>query len=274
MVKVSIIVPCFNQAQYLSEALESVYKQSFTDWECIIVNDGSIDNTNEVSNIWLQKDDRFKYIEIENGGVSNARNVGIKFSKGECILPLDADDKIGIEYLNLAIKEFVKNEMLKVVYCNAELFGEENRLWELGEFSLKKLAISNRIFCSAIFKKNDWKRIGGYDSKMITGLEDWEFWIALLKNGGDVSKLDNIGFFYRIKSNSRNNNYTDKQEEEMFKYINIKHADFFVKQFGSFNYLHKKIRKIKTDNYFLKNNKKHVFNSFTKTFFGFKLFKL
>ena len=93
--KVSVIVPCYNQAQYLDEALQSILNQSFTDWECIVVNDGSKDNTEFISNEWIKKDSRFKYVYQDNGGLSNARNVGIKKAEGEFILPLDADDKIG-----------------------------------------------------------------------------------------------------------------------------------------------------------------------------------
>ncbi len=60
------------------------------------------------------------------------------------------------------------------------------------------------IFCSAIFRKEDWASVGGYDVNMIYGLEDWEFWISLLKDKGKVIKLDYFGFYYRIKSDSRN----------------------------------------------------------------------
>ncbi|HEU4496898.1 MAG TPA: glycosyltransferase family 2 protein, partial [Flavobacterium sp.] len=94
----SIIVPCFNQSQYLGEALQSVSEQTYTDWECIIVNDGSPDDTEEVSKEWCEKDARFKYLYKENGGLSSARNAGIAVAGGEYILPLDADDKIAPEY--------------------------------------------------------------------------------------------------------------------------------------------------------------------------------
>ena len=92
MPKVSVIVPCYNQGEYLADALESVLYQTFTDWECIIVNDGSSDNTEEVANKFCELDKRFKYISQTNQGVSAARNNGIKASSGTYILPLDGDD--------------------------------------------------------------------------------------------------------------------------------------------------------------------------------------
>lgn len=68
MALVSIIVPCFNQAQYLDECLQSVLNQTYAHWECIIINDGSTDNTAEISKKWIEKDTRFFYFEKENGG--------------------------------------------------------------------------------------------------------------------------------------------------------------------------------------------------------------
>ncbi len=158
---VSIIVPCYNQAQYLSEAISSVINQTYTNWECIIVNDGSPDNTKEVSSEWLSKDKRIKYIEIDNKGVSFARNIGIELALGNFILPLDADDRISTDYVALALKEFKENKNLRVVYGKAEKFGDINGIWNLKEFSLLNLTLSNMIYCSAIYKKKDWKELEG-----------------------------------------------------------------------------------------------------------------
>lgn len=270
--KISVIVPCYNQALYLDEALQTVLDQSYSNWECIIINDGSTDNTASVANDWLAKDKRFCYLEQENSGVSNARNSGIAISEGEFILPLDADDKISKDYIELAILEFVKNSNLKLVYCNAQKFGEVNGLWKLPTFSLLNLANENLIFSSALYKKEDWKRIGGYDENMEDGWEDWEFWISLLKDGGEVAKIDRIGFYYRIKLNSRNKNIKKNEAKQLYNYISIKHADFFVNQFGSFFELRVQIEKIKKLQQAQIQSEKYVIDLFFKTFFGFTLF--
>ncbi len=91
---VSIVVPCYNQAHFLDETLQSVLDQSYSNWECIIVNDGSPDNTEDIAKQWCNKDYRFTYLYKENGGLCSARNAGISISKGEFILPLDSDDII------------------------------------------------------------------------------------------------------------------------------------------------------------------------------------
>ncbi|KAF2325942.1 MAG: glycosyltransferase family A protein [Flavobacterium nitrogenifigens] len=266
---ISIIVPCYNQAQYLDECLESVLNQEYKSWECIIINDGSPDNCHEVADKWLQKDSRFKYIEKENGGVSQARNIGIDQATGEFILPLDADDRIGNTYTEKGIKAFLENTLLKVVYCNAEKFGEEIGTWNLSDFSLKKLSSDNIIFCSAIYRKSDWESIGGYDENMISGLEDWEFWIALLKNNGSALRINDTGFYYRIKSKSRQQDLKTSDKKKLFEYLSIKHADFFVSQKGSFMYLSDVINMNKTDFDNKLKSEKFVFKLFIKTVINF-----
>ena len=232
---ISVIVPCYNQAQYLDECLQSVLDQTYTDWECIIVNDGSPDHTEEIAKKWVEKDARFRYLFKENGGLSSARNAGIEIAKGEWILPLDADDKIGNQYLELAEKEFEKD--YTVIYCEAELFGNEIGKWHLPEFSLENLAKKNCIFCSAFYKKEDWKKVNGYDINMIYGLEDYEFWISLLKNKNTVKKLPQTLFYYRVKENSMLTSLKSERINKMFNYISKKHTDFFLEYLGSFNEL-------------------------------------
>ena len=265
---ISIVIPCFNQGKYLNESLQSVFEQTYTLWECNIIDDGSTDDTRSIAAKWIEKDDRFKYFYKENNGLCSARNTGIELSNGKYILPLDADDKISEDYIELALLEFEKDTKLKVVYCNAQKFGEQNGFWELPSFSLKQLAISNMIFCSAIYKKEDWRQIGGYDTAMIYGLEDWEFWIALLKNGGEVKKIEHLGFYYRTKVASMVTNLDDEKAEKMYEYLSTKHADFFVKHLGSFKSL---ISTINKNNKNLNSNK-FLINLVCKKLFGFNLF--
>lgn len=267
---VSIIVPCYNQAQYLDEALHSVLEQTYQDWECIIVNDGSPDNTEETAKKWLNRDSRFKYIYQDNAGLSAARNGGIAIAEGEIILPLDCDDKLGENYLDYAVAKFKQNENLKVVYCKAQYFGDKGGEWILPDFTLNNLAIRNVIFCSAFFKKVDWIRVGGYDVKMVYGLEDWEFWISVLKDGGDVFKIENVCFYYRVKKKSMVTDLHSIKLKKMYEYLSIKHVAFFVEQLGSFKHLISENIKLKSK----LNNTKFLINSLFFKSFGFKIFNL
>ena len=89
---ISIIVPVYNSAEYLAECLESIQQQSFLEWECIIINDGSTDESGVIISEFIKKDERFKAYEQENSGVSAARNKGIVLAKGKYIHFVDADD--------------------------------------------------------------------------------------------------------------------------------------------------------------------------------------
>lgn len=271
MDKISIIVPCYNQSQYLDEALNSVLKQSLGHWECIIVNDGSTDKTEEVAKNWIEFDQRFKYLYQENKGLSSARNYGIQNSKGDLILPLDADDKISPNYLLKAFKAFQEDPELKIVYCKARKFGDQSGPLELKPFSLKELCYNNMIFCSGVFKKKDWEKVGGYDINMTYGWEDWEFWIAILKNGGKVQRLNDIGFFYRIKNVSMLKKMGPKEMKAMYEYMNIKHADFFAKQGFFFELRNHRLEVEKQFESKLKSEK-FVIDLFLKTFIGITIF--
>ena len=270
---VSIIVPCYNQAQYLDECLNSLLDQTYPNWECIIVNDGSPDNTEEVAMKWTNKDERFKYLYKTNGGLSSARNEGIKNAVGTLILPLDADDKIANIYCELAINALVKNSSLSLIYANSEKFGLVNEIWDLPEFSIEKLATENLIYCSAFFKKEDWERVGGYDENLMQGLEDWEFWIAILKKGGNVIKLKETCFYYRIKETSMITSLKDENKKRIFDYISIKHADFFVQHLGSFFKLQEKINTLERNSFKNVTSKRKALKIFIKCFFGINFFK-
>ena len=272
--QVSIIVPCYKQAQFLSEALESVINQSYYNWECIIVNDGSPDHTDDIANEWLSRDERFNYVSIKNGGLSHARNVGIESANGKYILPLDADDKISEDYIELALEEFKNDPSLKLVYCKAEKFGLETGIWKLRDYSIERLAYINMIFCSALFEKKDWEKVGGYDMNMKYGIEDWEFWIAILKNGGNVKQIDKVCFYYRIKEVSKNNSITSEQYKNLFDFMSTKHADFYVKYVGNFHDLIKNNNETKRKLQIMMKSNKHAVNVLFKNIIGKEIFKL
>lgn len=227
---VSVVIPCFNHGVYLLEAINSVLDSTYSELEIIIVDDGSTDNSGEVAREIVSKHENIFYIYQKNQGLSAARNRGIKEARGEFILPLDADDKISSQYIEQAFKVLKNDQGMKVVYCKAEFFGRKCESWDLKKFSLKDLAYSNMIFCCALFRKVDWKNAGGYSSELIGGWEDWEFWISMLKNGGNVFQLDFVGFYYRIHQYSMRKSMTKEIKKFTVNFINHKHHDFIVSQ--------------------------------------------
>jgi len=222
---VSIVVPCFNQAEYLEETIQSLLKQLYQNWECIIVNDGSTDNSLNIANNLASKDSRIFVIQQKNAGLSNARNKGIAKAKGEFILPLDADDKISDNYIAVCVNHFLADPSSSLVYGRGVKFGQINENWNLSHYSYDELLFGNMIYCTAMFKKRDWENAEGYDANMIYGYEDWEFWVNILNSTSKVVYDSSIIFFYRIRENSMFSKMAIDQILLMRQYVYKKHAE-------------------------------------------------
>lgn len=234
---VSIIVPCYKQAHFLNESLQSVLNQTYTHWECIIVNDGSPDNTDVVAKQWCDKDKRFQYIYKNNGGLSSARNAGIKASKGTFIVPLDADDVLHQDYLITLVSELATNNKLAVVSCYSSFFiGSINNIVHKQKpigTTYHALLFENVMMATSIFRKSSWEAVGGYDEQMKTGFEDWEFWIAITKNGLEFKFVEAFLFYYRRTKQSMLKDTLENHRLTNMEYVFKKHKDLYLKHFGN-----------------------------------------
>lgn len=231
---ISVVLPCFNQGVYLSEALNSLIGQTYKHWEAIVVNDGSFDCTEEVALDYAQKEKRIRYICQENRGVSAARNLGVSISVGEYILPLDPDDRLDPTYMEQCLNIFEQCPNYTLVYTQTYLFGAKKGVWDLPVYhDYMSFLLGNCIVCISLFKKEDFLKVGGYDENMLIGLEDWEFYIRLLYNEKKVYRIEKPLFFYRIKQASRNTECSRKENiQKVLKYIYRKHFDTYVNYYG------------------------------------------
>lgn len=201
MALVSIIIPCFNQGQYLAESIGSVLASDYQQLEIIVVDDGSTDP--ETRSLLERLDyPKTRLIRQENRGLAGARNSGIAAANGSYILPLDADDRIGPQYISQAVAALESDPKRGIVYCQAEKFGAEQGPWRLAPFSRWRMGLGNVIFCSALYRRADWQQVGGYDETLRRGWEDWDFWLSLLELGRSVHCLALTGFSYRKQSSS------------------------------------------------------------------------
>jgi glycosyltransferase involved in cell wall biosynthesis len=218
----------------MPEALQSLLHQDYPYWECIIVNDGSPDNTEEVAKEWVEKDKRFKYFWKANSGVCDTRNYGVNQATGEYIVPLDGDDKLGPHYFSEAIEAFTENPDIKLIYSDTVLFGDKNEEVINPEFVYKNMLTENQIYNSAMFRKVDFWEAGGYNINMFEGIEDWDFYLSLIKPNDKVVKLNSFHYYYRIKEISRSMRIfreTEKNDAmllQMFK----NHVPLFLEYFN------------------------------------------
>ena len=138
MPKVSVIVPVYGVEKYVSECIESILNQTYTDWELILVDDGSLDKSGEICDQYAAKDNRIKVFHKENGGVSSARNCGIKLANGEWIYFCDADDKVMPDAFNYLISQS-KNTQTDLIIAGYQVFNaNEELIYNI---------VENRKFC-------------------------------------------------------------------------------------------------------------------------------
>lgn len=178
--RVAVLMPAYNQAEYVADALNSLLKQTYSNWDCAVVDDGSPDNVAEIVEPFCQKDNRIKFFHTENHGLPGARNFAASVTDSEFIIPLDADDTFEPEYIEKCVETFLNFPETRVVRCDWRFFGLNKPTPPLIYKGYRDLLMNNSIFCSAMFRREDFLRVGGYDEKIPYAFEDWEFWIRLL----------------------------------------------------------------------------------------------
>ena len=200
--KVSVITPCFNQGEFLPEAVASVTSIGRDDIELIVVDDGSTDKRTSEEMDKLEARG-IKVIRQENKGLAAARNAAIAASEGEYIFPLDADDRMRSGWIDRTIEILDSNPKVGVVYGDTEYFGTRTGRYRIGRFDLEQLLECNYIPVSALYRRAIWEQTGGYDGTMpAQGLEDWDLWLGAVEHGWEFVYLPEIFFEYRQRAGS------------------------------------------------------------------------
>lgn len=208
---VSVVIPSFNMADYLPFAIQSVLDQSYDNYEVVIVDDGSTDNTKEVVEKFLVNE-KVNYFYQENCGLACARNAGIKVSNGEFIALCDADDVWSTDKLEKQMPGFAGSENIGVVYTNAapmSVAGEKGEPFIAKRYSGKitgKLLINNFVSGSAsIIRRKCFDEVGFYDQTLTTG-EDYDLWLRI-STKYEYLYIDIVTYFYRSWEGQMSKNY-------------------------------------------------------------------
>lgn len=232
---VSVLMPAYNQAEYIKDALDSLLSQAYSNWEVAVVDDGSPDNIADIVKPYAEKDPRIRFYHTENGGLSAARNFAASVTTGEYIIPLDADDIFEPSYIEKCVAAFQEDTELDLVYCRWKMFGATHKTPKLEYKGYHDLLIYNAIFCSGMYRRKDFDRIGGYDTQIPFGFEDWEFWIRLLNDSSKVYQIPEELFLYRIKSSSMSIDAKKGERQTItHKYIFNKHSDLYLRHFPDY----------------------------------------
>lgn len=198
----SVIVPCYNLGAYLPEAVDSVLAQTCSEYEIIIIDDGSTDEfTRLLLDVFLPP--RTQILREPNRGVGAARNLAIRRARGRYICCLDPDDRIHPEYLDRCAAILDDKPEVGFVSAHYRVFGERLAVMTPAECGLPEALIENKAIVSSVFRKSAWEQAGGFfEHFSVAGFEDWDLWISLLEAGWTCEVIPEALFDYRIRPGS------------------------------------------------------------------------
>ncbi len=205
---VSIIIPVYNNQDFISEAIDSVLIQTYSKWDLVIIDDGSTDNTKQIVFKYSTNDSRIRYYYQQNKGQAAARNIGISNSKGKFIAFLDADDVWIKDKIEVQLKTLVKFNA-DLVFSNAGYFSDSNKV-TINQLSQKGALDERGLFkdlfqrssianSSVLLKRDILSTVGLFDeSPELRGTEDWDLWLRIAQNNYKFYGIERILIKYRI----------------------------------------------------------------------------
>lgn len=219
---VSVIIPCYNTADFVAETILSVVKQSYEELEIIVVDDGSTDSSKaEINSV---KDSRLRYVYQENQGLSSARNTGIKNASGDFIMFLDADDVLYREKIAVQLNFFRQHPQYDIVTCGFDRTDERGAVLYSVHPGQKELSISLMLSESqfhvptALLRKEIIAKTGFFDTSL-PAAEDRDYWCRCSLNGAKIYRLSESLCTYRLVSSAMTSN-APRQTEMLLRVTN------------------------------------------------------
>jgi glycosyltransferase involved in cell wall biosynthesis len=206
---VSVVIPVYNAASYVRQTLDSILTQTFTDYEVVVVNDGSTDRE-ELEQVLKSHPVPIVYVSQQNRGVSAARNAGIKVARGTFYAQLDADDQWNPEYLATQVGILTGDPSIALVYPNAMIFGDSSdsgvEFMQLspseGEVTFESLIREKCTVMTSVTARMSAIKGAGMFDEAIGSCEDFDLWLRIVKNGGRIIYHRQVLARYRRREGS------------------------------------------------------------------------
>jgi len=221
---VSIIIPCWNAGSFLEGLFKSLADQTFTDFEVIVVDDGSDDAATRTALSRLPP--HICVHRQENRGLSGARNSGFSLAKGKFVLPLDCDDRLEPEFLSKAIQKLETDQSVDFVFSHMRLTGGREGILERAFNPFDQLFL-NQLPYALLMHKSCWEIVGGYDETMRGGYEDWDFNLRLIAAGFRGHVLPEPLFIYRVADDGMLLAKSARRHGVLWRQIREKHPDSY-----------------------------------------------
>lgn len=230
--RVTVVIPCYNQAHYLAECLESLGTQTYPHWEAVVVDDASPDGEQILRVVERLGDPRVRVVRQErNRGLGASRNTGFRESRTELVYPLDADDKIAPFCLEALTEVLERDPTLDCAFGDVQLFGRRDDILSFpGPQAGTKLVRGEDTIPGAgtMTRRKLWEKLGGYDENEVLrwGREDFEFWIRASVGGFTFQRVPRPTYLYRI-SHSSMSITCRLHDDDVASYIYEKHRRLF-----------------------------------------------
>lgn len=218
MPKVSIVLPTYNGEKYIRESIDSIIKQTFTDWELIIVNDCSIDNTPLILDEYEQKDPRIRVIHNkENKNLPNSLNIGFEFGRGEYYTWTSDDNYYYPDAIKTMVEYLDNNKGTYMVCAGMNIIDSEGNFIEtFTKYDSELIYIYNCIGACFMYRSNVLDKMNGYDPDMLL-VEDYDFWLRILFEFGNIGYIDEKLYAYRRHDNTLSVKKQMQVKKQLFK---------------------------------------------------------
>jgi GT2 family glycosyltransferase/glycosyltransferase involved in cell wall biosynthesis/SAM-dependent methyltransferase len=215
---VSVIVPLYNYAHYVTEALESVRRQTVEDLDLVIVDDRSTDSSLQVALDWTQRNaSRFNRIVVmrnhRNAGLARSRNVGFDNAETPFVLPLDADNRL-LPHCAERMLATLRSSRAAFAYPKIQCFGDSKHVIGDEAFSPVRFSGGNYVDAMALISKWAWAAVGGY-AHIQSGWEDYDFWCRCVEHGFWGLQVPEVLAEYRVHKKSMLSTQTDRHENKL-----------------------------------------------------------
>lgn len=222
--KLSIIVPVYNTEKYLSRCIDSVLCQSFTDFELLLIDDGSKDGSGVVCDVYAENDNRIRVFHKENGGVSSVRQLGMDKAQGEYVIHVDSDDYVESTMLERLYKCASENDS-DVVICDFYVNQSDcEYIVKQQPSSVNHLVVLSEMFqhlhgsCwNKLLRRDCYKKYNVSFPVDVSYCEDLSFWVCLLKNSLTITYLPEAFYHYVQHDSSIVHNYMNKKNDDGWK---------------------------------------------------------
>ena len=196
---ISVVIPCYNPTSYVRETIQSVQRQTHTEWEVVLVDDGSEDPSSAalLDELQSQNMPRVRFLRLEHIGLSKVRNTGISEARGRYVIPLDCDDLLEPDMMEVCLRELEQHPEAGYAYFDYQVFGQKNYVERSGQYNLYRLLNENFMAHCIFLRREAWEEAGGYDEWHRRAYEDWHLFLQLAEKGWHGHYIQRVLFNYR-----------------------------------------------------------------------------